>query len=327
MKKLLKVLGYLIQFIVVAIGAFLTYLKTALPNVGDAEDIKIEYTPERIERGRYLANSVSVCMDCHSTRDWTKFSGPLTEGTLGQGGETFDQSFGFPGKYISRNITPHGISRYTDGELFRVITTGVNKEGEAMFPLMPYLYYGKMDPEDIYSIIAYVRTLEPIQKDWEKSTHDFPFNFIVNTIPQKATPGKRPDKSDQLAYGAYLVNASGCIECHTQVEKGQIVKALAYSGGREFPMMGGAIVRSSNLTPDKETGIGVWTEDMFIQRFKIYADSSYTPETVAAGEFNTIMPWTMYATMEREDLAAIYAYLKTIPAMKNAVTKFSPAAK
>ncbi|HNR74792.1 MAG TPA: cytochrome C, partial [Cyclobacteriaceae bacterium] len=109
MKKLLKVLGYLILFIVVAIGAFLTYLKTALPNVGDAEDIKIEYTPERIERGRYLANSVSVCMDCHSTRDWTKFSGPLTEGTLGQGGETFDQSFGFPGKYISRNITPHGI--------------------------------------------------------------------------------------------------------------------------------------------------------------------------------------------------------------------------
>jgi hypothetical protein len=327
MKKALKIVGYVLLLVAVAIGGLLTYVKTAMPNVGEAEALTIEYTPERIERGRYLATSVTVCMDCHSTRDWTKYSGPLTEGTLGQGGETFDQSFGFPGKYISRNITPHGISRYTDGELFRVITTGVNKEGEAMFPLMPYLYYGKMDTEDIYSIIAYVRTLAPIQKDWEKSTHDLPFNFIVNTIPQKASPQKRPDKSDLVAYGAYMVNASGCIECHTQVEKGQIIKELAFSGGREFPVMGGGIIRSSNLTPDKETGLGAWTEEMFIQRFKMYADSTYTPETVQPGEFNTWMPWTMYAGMERDDLAAIYAYLKTTTPMKNAVTKFSPAAK
>jgi hypothetical protein len=83
MKKVLKVVGYLLLLVAIAIGGLLTYVKAALPNVGEAEDLKIEYTPERIERGRYLAHSVTVCMDCHATRDWSKFSGPPTPGTLG----------------------------------------------------------------------------------------------------------------------------------------------------------------------------------------------------------------------------------------------------
>jgi hypothetical protein len=62
-------------------------------------------------------------MDCHSTRDWSKFSGPLVEGTLGQGGERFDQTVGMPGVVYSKNITPARIGDYTDGELFRLITT------------------------------------------------------------------------------------------------------------------------------------------------------------------------------------------------------------
>lgn len=327
MKKALKIIGYLFLIMAVSIGGLLTYVKTALPDVGEAQELKIEYTPDRIERGRYLAHSVSVCMDCHSARDWELFSGPVIENTLGQGGERFDQGLGFPGIYYSRNITPHGISRYTDGELFRVITTGVNKEGEAMFPLMPYQYYGKMDPEDIYSIIAYIRTLNPIEKVVEKSSHDFPFNFIVNTIPQKAEPQKRPEKTDQLAYGAYMTNASGCVECHTQVDNGQIIKELAFSGGREFPFSDGSIVRSSNISPDNETGIGAWTEELFVQKFKMYADSSYIPDTIMPGDFNTWMPWTMYAGMENDDLAAIFAYLKSMPPIKNKVVKFTSGAK
>ena len=89
MKKILRYVGYLVAFVLVAIGALLTYVKAALPNVGDAQDLKIEYTPERVARGKYLATSVTVCMDCHSKRDWTQFSGPLVPGTLGQGGERF----------------------------------------------------------------------------------------------------------------------------------------------------------------------------------------------------------------------------------------------
>jgi mono/diheme cytochrome c family protein len=305
----------------------LTYVKVSLPDVGEAPAITIDYTPERIERGRYLANSVTVCMDCHSKRDYSKFSGPLTDGTLGMGGDRFDQTVGMPGVFYARNITPAGISRYTDGELFRLITTGVTKEGRAMFPLMPYPYYGKMDPEDIYSIIAYVRSIPAIQNEVPDSKADFPMNFIINLIPQKASPQRRPDPSDQLAYGAYMTNASGCVECHTPVKQGQIIPELAFGGGREFMFPDGSIVRAGNISPDQETGIGNWTEEAFIQRFKIYADSSYVPPSIASGEFNSIMPWTMYAQMKQEDLAAIFAYLKTVKPIKNTVTKFSPPAK
>jgi len=303
--------------------ALLTYVKTALPNMDAAPSLTIEYTPERIAHGEYLANHVTVCMDCHSKRDWSKFSGPLVAGTTGQGGERFDQTVGMPGIYFSKNITPEGISRYTDGELFRIITTGVTKEGKALFPLMPFTYYGRMDPDDIYSIIAYVRSLKPIKNEVPESVSDFPMNFIINTLPKKADLHKRPDTTDLIAYGAYMTNASGCRECHTRIEKGQIIEELAYSGGREFQISKGLIVRSSNLTQDIGTGIGQWTEEQFIQRFKIYTDSSGKNISVRPGEFNSIMPWTMYAGMNRQDLRAIFAYLKTVKATPNKVEKFT----
>jgi hypothetical protein len=323
MKKLFKVLAILLIILIAIIAVGISYVKVALPDVGEAPDLKIELTPDRVERGKYLANSVTVCMDCHSTRDWSKFSAPLTPGTHGKGGERFDRAMGFPGVYFSKNITPFGISRYTDGELYRVITTGVNKEGRAMFPVMPYSHYGIMDDEDIYSIIAYLRTLDPIESTVEESVSDFPMSIILNTIPKKRTPEKRPDPSDQIAYGKYMVNASACIECHTQVDKGQIIPDLAFGGGRSFEFPNGAVLRSSNITPDEETGIGKWNEESFLARFRMYADSSYTPPPVAPGDFNTIMPWTMYARMKEEDLKAIYAYLKSVKPIKNKVEKYT----
>lgn len=323
MKKFLKFLGIAVLAILVVFGGVVTYVAFAFPDVGDAPDLKVEATAERIERGRYLANAVSVCMDCHSKRDWNKFSGPLVPHTLGQGGERFDQSQGFPGVYFSKNITPAGISRYSDGELFRVITTGVTKEGKAMFPVMPYPYYGKLDEEDVYSLIAYLRTLEPIQNPITESVSDFPVNIIVKTIPAKASPAKRPALSDTVAYGAYVVNASGCVECHTPVENGQILPELSFAGGRVFAMPGGGELRSSNISKDPETGIGKWSRQAFIQRFKAYTDSSYVAPNVAPGEYNTIMPWTMYGNMTEEDLGAIYAYLQTMPAQSNKVVKFT----
>jgi len=327
MKKVLKVLGYLVLLLIVIVAGLMVYAKTALPSVGAAPEMKVQITPERVERGKYLANAVVVCMDCHSTRDWSKFAGPVKPGTWGKGGERFDHNLGFPGTYYSRNITPAGISRYTDGELYRVITTGVDKEGKALFPVMPYPYYARMDPEDIKSIIAYIRTLQPVSNTVPAPESDFPMNFILNTIPKKATPQQRPDPSNQLAYGKYMVNACACMECHTKVDKGQIIPALAFSGGREFIFPDGSVVRSANITPDEETGIGNWNEDAFINRFKTYADSSYTPPAVEKGAFQSIMPWLMYSHMTREDLSAIYAYIRSLQPIRNSVVKFTSSNK
>ncbi len=321
MKKTVKYLGYFVLVLIVLIGLLLTYVKLALPNVGDPENIKVEITPERLERGAYLANHVCVCVDCHSTRDWTKFSGPLVEGTTGKGGEVFDQKFGFPGKFYSRNITPAGIGSWTDGEVLRAISSGVSKDGRALFPVMPHPNYGKMDKEDLFSIIAYLRSLKPIENKIPDAVPDVPMNFIVNTIPKKAEYSNKPDKNDVLAYGAYLFNAAACRECHTKQEKGEKIMELDLAGGFEFPMGDGIVVRSSNITPDKETGIGKWTEDVFVSRFRKYADSTFQVHTVAKGTFNTIMPWTMYGKMKEEDLRAIYAYLKTVKPIKHEVEK------
>jgi mono/diheme cytochrome c family protein len=264
-------------------------------------------------------------VDCHSVRDFSKFSGPITEGTLGSGGDRFDQSMGLPGVFYAKNITPTGISDYTDGELFRLITTGVTSDGRAMFPLMPYSYYGKMDPEDIYDIISYIRTLKPIDKDVPDSEPDFPINIILKTIPTDGSPEKKPAESDQVAYGKYLTNAAACMECHTPVDaQGTLIAGNEFAGGRDFTFPDGSVVRTANITQDTETGIGSWSEDMFVGRFKQYLDSGYHLPTVQPGEFNTVMPWVMYAGMEESDLKAIYAYLKTIEPIPNQVVKFSP---
>ena len=325
MKKVLKFLGYAVLVIILIVAGVLIYVKVALPDVGAAPVLKVYNSTERVERGKYLATSVTVCMDCHSSRDWSLFLGPVKEGTWGQGGERFDEKVGFPGVFYSKNITPTGISRYSDGELFRLITTGVTKEGRAMFPVMPYHYYGKMDPEDIKSIIAYIRTLKPINNLVTESAANFPMNFIINTIPQKASPGKLPAKTDQVAYGAYMTNASACIECHSPVNKGQIITELAFGGGREFAFPDGSVVRSANITPDKATGLGNWTEQQFINRFKMYADTGYHPVPIKPGEFNSVMPWLMYSRMNKEDLAAIYAYIRQLKPIKNTVVKFTAA--
>ncbi|MEP6681654.1 MAG: c-type cytochrome, partial [Parafilimonas sp.] len=249
---------------------------------------------------------------------YTLWSAPLVPGTLGKGGEAFTQDQGFPGKFYARNISPTHLANWTDGEIYRTITTGVDKNDKALFSIMPWDNYGRMDPEDIKDVIAYIRTLPPQTNEPPKSVPDFPMNFILNTLPHKASPGKRPPSSDQLAYGAYMINACACGVCHTKQEKGKIVGEL-FAGGFEFKFPDGSMAISANITPDKETGIGSWNEDAFIQKFKQYADSNYHAVKLAQGDPQTVMPWMMYSGMDSTDLKAIYAYLKTVKPVNNMV--------
>lgn len=324
LRKLLKIVGIVVAILVLGVVALLTYVKTALPDVGPAPEMTVDTSALNVQHGRYLAMHVTVCVDCHSTRDMTRFAGPIVPGTMGMGGETFDHSEGFPGSFYSLNITPAGLGTWTDGEIYRTITTGVTKEGKAIFPVMPYPSYGHMDPRDVKAIIAFVRTLKPIAHTSPARTIDFPMNFIINTIPKKATPVTRPPASDTIAYGGYLVEIAGCKECHTKQDKGKVVGPVL-AGGWDFHMPDGSIVTSANITPDKKTGIGNWTKEAFISRFRYYADSGYTPPKVHPGEMQTIMPWIMYGGMDTTDLGAIYAYLHSIKPVSNHVVHFTPA--
>jgi mono/diheme cytochrome c family protein len=318
MKKISKVIVFTVVALVLIAVIGLGYITMCLPDVGKPEDIKIALTPQRIARGKYLANHVTLCTDCHSQRDWSKRIGEIDPDKLGAGGDNFGSDVGVPGDIYVPNITPFSLKGWTDGEIFRAITTGERKDGTAIFPFMPWQNFAKMDREDLYSIIAYIRTLHPIEtKPYPERKLDFPTNIIVHLMPQKAGLGKLPPVSDTIAYGKYLVTAASCTFCHSQSDKGTPLPGLEFAGGVNFKL-GGTTVTSANITPDKATGIGNWSREAFLQRFKDVRDTSSTIYKQAA-KFKTVMPWYDYAGMNDTDLKAIYAYLRTIKPVSNKV--------
>lgn len=321
-RKVVRILLGVVALAAIVIIGLVGYVKLMLPDVGPAPEMKIQASTAQIERGKYLANHVALCVDCHSNRDYTRYGAPLVAGSYGKGGEAFLREMGFPGNIYAPNITPAHLGNWTDGEIYQAITAGVNKDGKALFPLMPYQRFAKMDPEDIKAVIAYIRTITPIQNEVKPTELDFPLNFIVNTMPARAEGGKRPDTTDTVEYGKYLVTFASCIDCHTKADdKGNFLPGMEFAGGREFPLPTGT-VRTANLTPDK-TGLASWTKAHFIHKFKSHSDG-FNPAVVREGEFNTIMPWTMYGGMTEQDLGAIYDYLRTLKPISNKVEKFTP---
>jgi mono/diheme cytochrome c family protein len=325
LKKILKIVGGIILALVLLVGAGAIYFFSAFPKIEPAANLRIEATPEKIARGKYLANHVTVCLDCHSMHDANYYSNPIVPGTEGKGGEEFTEAVG---TFYMPNITPATLGNWTDGEIVRAITAGVNKDGKALFPMMPYLNFNQLAEEDVHAIVAYIRTLPPIQNEVPKSKLKFPMNLIVRTLPKPYSPPPRPSTADTVAYGKYLSTVAGCQFCHTPVnDRGEPLPGMDFAGGSEFkdPRIG--IVRTANITPEYDTGIGAWDKDYFIGRFKEYADSTKGRIQVAKGGDNTVMPWTLYAGMTEEDLGAIFSYLRTVKPVRNEVEKHpKPAA-
>ena len=321
MKTFLKVVGGLVGLVVILIVVMIIYLNSAFPKVYPAEDITIEATPERLARGEYLVNHVNICLDCHSSVNEDLFAFPVVPGTEGMGGRTLEEG---ELKVHIPNITPAALKDWTDGEIARAITEGIDKEGQALAPMMPYTEYKYLAKEDVYAIVAYLRTMPAIENEVPDIELPFPLTLIFPTIPDSATPKALPDSSDPLATGEYLVRVAGCFFCHTPFTDGQYPEGTEFSGGQEFADAKFGVARSANITPDLNTGIGSWTKEMFIARFKSYADSAGRNIPLGGEVYQTAMPWTLLAGMTENDLAAIYDYLRTVKPVSNKVTKFSP---
>lgn len=316
LKKLL--LGLVGLVFAVAAGAW-AWLALWLPRDIPVSSVTVRVTPERVAWGGYLANQVIGCTYCHSGRDWTLFSAPVVPGQLGAGGQVFDESVGFPGRLVAINLTPAGIGDWTDGELLRAITGGLSRDGHALFPVMPYDAYRLLRTDDAEAIVAYLRSLAPVPASAAGERRlGFPLNLIANTIPAPATP-RDVDPADAAAWGEYLATLAGCGFCHTPVDERQrALPGMQFGGGRPWPV-DGVDVRSSNISPDRDTGIGAWTPEQFIARFRRYQGEAGRIPVSEVG-YNTQMPWTLYADMTDADLAAIFAYLMAQPPVRNAVT-------
>lgn len=277
-----------------------------------------------LARGKYLAVNVANCIDCHSQRDFTKYSGPVVPGTEGMGGFLFDEKLGLPGKIYARNITPDpetGIGTWTDDEILRAITQGINKKGDTLFPLMPYPHLNSAAKDDLMAIIAYIKTLKPIRNPVPARQLMMPIAMAYPGPMLKASvdSNQRPPVSDQVAYGGYLANLADCGTCHSPLTPQGPDMSRMYAGGYRFDL-GTFVVNSANITPDTATGIGKWTEEQFLNKFIPYREEKNYNFTV--GRENTIMPLALYAGMTDADIKAIYAYLRTVPPIKNKVEKY-----
>ncbi|HMS64743.1 MAG TPA: cytochrome C [Ignavibacteria bacterium] len=325
MRKFLKISGIIFAVILFILLIGYGYIMTQYPKSLPAPDMKITATPQMYERGKYLANTFASCTDCHSDRNPDKFGNPLIESTIGKGGQDYGEGAGY---VPASNITSDketGIGNWTDGEIFRAITMGIDKKGEALGPMMPYLYFRNMDEEDVKSIIVYIRSLPPIRNEVKEHKFNFPVNLIFRTLPTAPDFKKKPDENNTIALGEYY--SGGCLSCHSPMEKGEFINDKLYSGGVEYPAPKGGIVRSGNITPDKETGIGNWSKEQFIQKFRAFKNPEVTNVTVNENEFNTVMPWTFYADATDADLGAVYDFLMTQKPVNHKVEKFSPKDK
>jgi mono/diheme cytochrome c family protein len=274
-----------------------------------------------VERGEYLAHHVAICIDCHSKREFTKFSLPPKEGTFGIGASfPFGKAEGIPGDIWAPNITPTRLSSWSDDEIARAVAHGVNKTGDTLFPIMPYINYSKVAKDDLYAIIAYLRTLPSSDSTVPARQLAIPMSALPPLPEFALEKNVRPDASDKVKYGEYLVNMASCAFCHTPENKdGSRDFSKAFSGGFVFntPMFQ---VTVANITPDSATGIGSWTEDAFVAKFR--NNSSDEMVNKNPGKQQSVMPWAMYGKMKEEDLRAIYAYLRTVPPIKNKVEKW-----
>ncbi len=284
-----------------------------------ALDLRAEQTPARVERGRYLANSVFLCTHCHSKDDPTSYGGYPVPGTEGAGGDCFGREMGVPGTVCPANITPDpetGIGAWTDGEIVRAMREGVDRQGRGLFPVMPYDLFREIPDDDALAIVAYLRTLPPVRNAVPKPKLDFPVNVLSKLAPKPlAGPVAAIDRSDRMAYGHYLTRA--CFSCHTQVDANhQPIPSLAFGGGREFAR-NDLVVRSANLTFD-ETGLGGRTKEQFIALFSLWRG---VPAPKVAPKDNTFMPWHSVSGMTDEDLGVVYDFLGAQPKVHNLVDR------
>ncbi len=338
MKKLIRAFFLLAFGLAVVAGVAIAALAFRPPAQRPPSAERIERTPERLARGAYLVEHVVDCLGCHSDLRADRYGLPIRPGTVGQGGFPFGKEFAVPGVVCAQNITPdpeNGIGTWTDGEVLRAVREGVDKNGNALFPMMQYKSYRSLSDEDSKSVIVYLRTLAPVKHAVPPKKLDFPVNLLVKLEPKPLDgPVSAPDpKTDRIGYGRYLSIVGNCRECHTpHDDKGKLLPGRDYSGGWEMKGPWGRNI-TPNLTPHKDAYLGQATKAEFIGRFKSFVALTGENAPPAPKGRNTIMPWLTFSGMTEDDLGMLYDFLRTLAPVEHKVNPFpdtepaAPAAK
>lgn len=261
--------------------------------------------PDVIARGAYLANAAD-CEACHTDRE--------RGGQPYAGGRALATPFG---TFYSPNITPDletGIGRWSDGQFLRALRDGVRPDGANYFPVFPYPSFTKITDADARAIKAYLFSLSAVRQANRMHDVSFPFSwrFLQNGwkwlffSPGPFRPA--PERSEEYNRGAYLVTAlAHCGECHTPRNWFGATEPDRFLAGNPHGPDGKKV---PNITPDRETGIGNWSEDNIIG---VLTDG-HTPDfDFVGGAMAEIVRNT--SRLDDADRRAIAVYLQSLPAI------------
>jgi mono/diheme cytochrome c family protein len=265
-----------------------------------------------VERGAYLTRAAD-CEACHSTEEGKPYAGGL--------------GFKLPfGTLYSTNITPDketGIGNYNDQDFLNAMHRGIRRDGARLYPAMPYASYTYMTDADALAIKAYLFSLPPVRAAAPENTLGFPFNQRWAMIFWSAlfNPDTRfepdPLKSPEWNRGAYVSEAlAHCGECHTPRNL-----AFALDNRKKFAGAVAAGWRAYNISSDKTTGIGGWSDDDLVA----YLVSGHTTgHGTASGPMGEAVDRSL-SYLVPGDVRAVAAYLRTVPATPSPDLPASPA--
>ena len=311
MRKFLKWTCILLLFIIV--GLFITIqLRQNRTFNASYPAIKASADSTIIARGKAIVFGPAHCANCHAPAEMEEQVNRGIEAPL-SGGQVFDLPIG---KIYSKNITPDktGIGNMTDAEFARALRYGVRRDGKALFDFMPF---HNTSDEDMTAIISYLRYQPPVKNEVPENKLNLLGKavnaFLLKPVgPTGEVPVSiKPDTS--VLYGQYLANnVANCRGCHTNrnLMTGAFT-GIDYAGGLKMEAVtdsGTYSIITPNLTPDPTGKIKGWTQEQFINRFRI---GKLIPQSH--------MPWGPFSRMSDDELKAIYNFLQTVKPVHNEV--------
>jgi len=293
-----------------------TFAELKAPRMRAVDAAKhFEATPARLTRGQYIVEAEAHCMHCHSERDWKTHGAPVLPGLLGSGWDVPWADNHMPGPVFAPNLTPDpatGLGRIPDDAVARAIREGVSHDGRALF-MMPWQNYRQLSDEDVASVVVYLRSLPAVSKPRGTSAIAAPVRWFLKAGPAPLTaPVADNVAAEPVARGRQLAEIGQCGTCHTPVDaRHQPLPGLAYAGGQPFTIDGVRYL-SANLTPDA-SGIAHYDEQLFVRTMRT--------GNIGGRRLAPIMPWSEIRKLTDADLKALWAFLRTVPAVAHDVER------
>ncbi len=316
MKRVLFWVGVVVAAVVAVIGSVAAFVGLSGLPIYDTRKIELTVasTPERVEHGKRLA--AQLCSVCHMNTETGRLSGT----------QLLDSPPEF-GVIYSRNITHHptaGIGSWTDGDVAWLLRTGIHPHsGRYLPPWMPK--FPHMSDEDLFSIIAWLRSDDPTLEASDVASRDSELSFLAKFLSRTAfkpfdyptDPIPHPDTTRPLVYGKYLATGVyDCYQCHsadfaTNNPLDPPSSAGFFGGGTKMLDAMGRPIVTANITSDKQHGIGRYTREQFVTMMRTGIRPDGSPMRY---------PMVRMTSLSDYALSSMYDYLMSVPALPNSIT-------